>query len=78
MYVILSSFNFYVHFCDRIVDAPDLFRDIPVVTGKPSFVVRVSPEVLDDGLLNLKKTLHHIPLGGPPALSEERAEHNLS
>ena len=78
MYVILSSLNFDVHFCDRIEDAADLVRDIPVVTDKPSFVVRVSPEVLDDGLLKLKKTRHHIPLGGPPALSEERAEHNLS
>ena len=68
---VLSSLNFNVHFCDRIEDAADLVRDIPVVTGKPSFVVRVSPEVLDDGLLKLKKTLHHIPLGGPPALSEK-------
>ena len=48
------------------------FVTFPVVTGKPSFVVRVSPEVLDDGLLKLKKTLHHIPPGGPPALSEKK------
>ena len=68
---VLRSLNFGVHFCDRIEDAADLVRDIPVVTGKPSFVVRVSPEVLDDGLLKLKETLHHIPLGGPPALSEK-------
>ena len=68
---VLSSLNFGVHFCDRIEDAADLVRDIPVVTGKPSFVVRVSPEVLDDGLLKLKETLHHIPLGSPPALSEK-------
>ena len=52
-------------------DAADLVRDIPVVNGKPSFVVRVSPEVVDDGLLKLKKTLEHIPLGDQPALSEK-------
>ena len=68
---VLRSLNFGVHFCDRIEDVADLVRDIPVVTGKPSFVVRVSPEVLDDGLLKFKETLHHIPLGGPPALSEK-------